>query len=404
MTASATPGPDPVAGALDLLGDALEGARSNERPDLLRRLDAARSTLAGTPHPAAVRDAAAVAQHALDSLEVDLRSRRAALADPDRANRVWAELGRTRQVQEEFRGRLGTWAQLLTEGFASVHSDVEFRLLTGMRAAAAESDQVVVDTDGRGGAEQLDAWVAQRVASEAAGIRALLHAGARRVAARLAEHLQLPADPVVPPVPELVLPDLRPSARPSLAPAPRRGAARLLTVGMPTYGGLMMGFILPRVLELALPQPLLLGLAALAAGAMGASAVAVERHQRREMRRNATRMTVRGAIDDASVALSKHVRDALRGIQQQVRDSTSAAAAERARGLDQRYRTVAAAAEAARDAGAAIRDIDADLAEIGRLRARARALVLPPARPAAGRPAVPPPVRLLAVVPERPAS
>jgi len=398
VTPPAIPGTDAVAGAGELLEQAVQGAQANQRPDLLRRLVAAREALGGSPRPAAVREAAGAALHALDSLEVDLRSRRATLADPDRANRLWAELGRSRQVGEEFRGRIGTWTQLLTEGFASVHSDVEFRLLTGMRAVAAESDQVVADTDGRDGAQQLDAWVAQRVASEAAAVRALLYAGARRVAARVAEHLQLPDVPVVPPLPELVLPDVRPSTRPSIAPAQRRGAARLLTVGMPTYGGLMMGFILPRILELPLTQPVLFGIAAVTASSMGGSALALERHQRREISRNVLRMTVRSAVDDASVAVSKHVRDALRDIQQHVRDSIAAAAEARSRRLEQRYQTAAAAAEAARNAVAAMADVDADLAELDRLRGCARALVLPPARPA------PPATRLLAVVQDRPAS
>lgn len=396
MTASATAGPDVVAGARALLDEAVEGARANERQDLLRRLTAARAALAGTPGPAAVREAAGAAMHAFESLEVDLRSRRTTLADPDRAGRLWAELARARKELEDLRGRVGTWGQLLGEGFAAVHSDVEFRLLTGMRATAAESDQVVVDTDRRGGADHLDAWVAQRVASEAAGIRAALHTGARRVATSVAEHLQLADVPPVPPVPEPVLPDLRPSSRPSPAAAQRRGLARLLTVGMPTYGGLMMGFILPRVLQLALPQPLLLALAVVTSCAMGGSALAVERHQRRELRRNAMRMTVRGAVDDASVALAKHVRDALRELQQQVRDSAAAAAGAQARRREQAYQTAAAAAEAARTT-AAIADIDVDLAELDRLRARARSLLLPPARPTSRAPH-------LAVVQDRPAS
>jgi hypothetical protein len=380
-----------VAGARELLDEALAGAHANARPDLVRRVTTARRALGRPdvpPVPADVREAVDVALHAFDSLEVDLRGRRAALTDPDRTARLWAELGRARQTVEDYRARANGWGQQLAEGFAAVQSDVEFRLLTGLRATAAESDRLVAD--GRGPAE-LDRWLRERVAAEAATMREQLAEGARRVADRVAGHLQLTAVPALPALPG-VAPEL-PSAAPPPAPAQRRGATRVLTIGMPTYGGLMMGLVLPRIVGLLLPLWLLASLAVLAAGTLGGAALAVDRQQHRDLHRNQARTAVRGAVDDASMALGKQLRDTLRDLQVRLRDDLAAAATDRARELDRTLSAATRAAEAARDPGPALAAIAADLGELDRLRTRARDLGLPPARPAA--------TRLLSVVPPR---
>jgi hypothetical protein len=104
-------------------------------------------------------------------------------------------------------------------------------------------------------------------------------------------------------------------------------------------------------------------------------------------------MAVRGAVDDASMALGKQLRDTLRDLQVRLRDELAAAATDRARELDRTLSAATRAAEAARDPAPALAAIAADLGELDRLRTRARDLGLPPARPAA--------TRLLSVVPPR---
>lgn len=71
-----TDGPQ-TARARELVDLVMQGAEVNERPDLIRRLTAARHALAG-----AVRAAAGQVLRALESVEIDLRSRRTMLTDP----------------------------------------------------------------------------------------------------------------------------------------------------------------------------------------------------------------------------------------------------------------------------------------------------------------------------------
>ncbi len=384
MTASSVPGPD-VTGARDLVDLALEGARMNERPDLLRRLTVVREALA-TPASSiqadAVRSAATAVLQALDSLVVDLHARRATLADPIRAGRLHAERDRARELLDQFQARASGWGQVLAEAFATVHSDLDFRMLTGIRAVLAEAEQVLATTDPARNSHQLDRWVDERLTAEVADIHQRLHDGARAVAVQLADHLQLPTVPPVlaPPVtpaPQLVaaLP-----VRTRTSAPPRRGAVRMLTVAMPTYGGIMMGLVFPQILNLALPGWLLVICSVVCAVTMGGAAVIVERQQQRESRRNQLRMTVQGKGDDCLLTLGKQVRDALRVLQQELREATGAAVTRYDDLLNSRYQAAAAAAGAADHAATALSGIDADLECIRQLRAQGRDLLLPPPR------------------------
>ncbi|MGR7027461.1 hypothetical protein [Geodermatophilus sp. URMC 62] len=389
MNAHPRPGPDTatsaaVATARDLVDLTLQGAEANARPDLVRRLTAARDALdaPASPRSDAVRDAAKAVLHALDTLEVDLRTRRATLADPSLAPRLRGERDRARDLLQQFQARASTWGQVLAEGFAAVSSDVDYGLLNGIRTVVAEAEEAIAGARSARSADRLDQWLTERLIAEAAAVQRLLRDGARAVAARLAAQLELPdALPVRAPsartAAELVagLP-----ARPPATTAPSRAAARLLTVGMPTYGGLLMGVVVPRFLGLALPAWVFLVCSVAGALTMGGAAWTVERHQQREARRTRVRATLRTRSDDWHLALGKQARDALRGLQQELRDATAAAVGRRAELLDHQYRAARAAADAAEQAGVAMGEIAADLDSIRQMRARARGVLLPTPR------------------------
>jgi hypothetical protein len=83
----------------------LEGAEANERPDLARRLSKAAGAITATAmRQADLAPLASLAVQSLQSLEIDLRTRRAALLDPARRARLVAEMrhaeARSRQYQE----------------------------------------------------------------------------------------------------------------------------------------------------------------------------------------------------------------------------------------------------------------------------------------------------------------
>jgi hypothetical protein len=368
-----------VAAAGDLIGLALEGAAANARPDLIRRLTAARDGLAGASSSSPpVRTAATTVLQSLESLEVDLRARRAILTDQSRTGRVYAERNHAHELLSRFQTRAGTWGQLFAESFADVSSDLEFRLLSGARTVVVDAERALTAPDGPKNAEDLDRWLDQRLTVETAAVHRLVHDGARTVARTLSDHLELPAAPPLPAPPVTTATELVAAlpVPPPVATAHRRGAIRMLTVVMPTYGGLMMGVILPRVIGLVLPGLMFLAISVAGALTMGGAALAVERQQQRETGRNQLRITVRTAADNWHHAAGKQARDALRAVQGDVRDAIATAAADRGERLTGQYAAAQAAAEASADAATALSSIAEDLQWIGELRRKARDLFL----------------------------
>jgi hypothetical protein len=382
---NATEGPGPgadIASARDLVALTLQGAEANERPDLISRLSAARHALVG-PSPksrqAAVRAAAGEAERALESLEIDLRCRRAMLSDPGRMVWLRAEQDRARDRLEDFQARSREWPMVLGEGCADIHSNLECHVLARVRGVLTEADEAIAALDPAKNRDRLDSWLCQRLAAEAGTTYTLLHNGARRVAAQLADQLDLPdppanaALPVTPP--DQLVADL-PGREPSTA-APSSLPVRMLTVVMPTYGGLMMALVLPQFAGLALPGWLIAVCAVLGALSMGGAAVMVERQRQLDRRRSEANAVVRATVEQFQLALIQQTRDALRVLQRDLRRATTAAVNKRTSDLTATLNTARTAAETAHRASAALSDIGDDLNSVNELRHRARSLLHP---------------------------
>jgi hypothetical protein len=363
----------------ELLDLCSKGATVHDRPDLVERLAGARWALE-SPVPArgAVRDAAAVVLRACDSLEVDLRAQRAQLRDPGRAPRLQAELADARARREAFESRAQTWSAVLGEGFAALGSDLEFEVRMSTRAVQAEADAAIVSGDpGRHGT-QLQSWLRARLVYEADRILGRLHDDARAVATRLAGQLGLAA----PDLPTPVLPGARLVAelRPHTPPVGggQSLAFRLLRVVMPGYGGIMMTFVLSRLLGLQLPVWVIAAVAVLGALATGGAALLGDRRRQLERRRSEARAMVRALLDDHQLVLGKQVRDTVRVLQSDLRTATSAVVSKHLRQLSERLDAAGAAAKGARRSADEIAGVEADLGSITTLRDRARALLDPP--------------------------
>jgi hypothetical protein len=179
MNAIEGPGPGAdIAGARDLVALTLQGAQANERPDLIRRLTAAGHALIGpTPQgrQGAVRAAAGEAQRALESLEIDLRSRQAMLSDPGRMVWLRAEHDRARDRLEGFQARSREWPLTLGEGFAAIHSTLEFHVLARVRGVLTATAEAIAAVDPAKNRDQLEGWLCRRLAVDAETTYTLLH-------------------------------------------------------------------------------------------------------------------------------------------------------------------------------------------------------------------------------------
>lgn len=370
-----------AAEAAELLDETLAGAEANDRADLIRRVRRARETLRSarnTEHEAAaIRAAGEETDRALASLGADLRYRRASLADPTRANRLRAELARTRAQSDHERALAREWPQLLADGFATLVSDAEFAVRTASRSVLAEAEAALVATDPRKDRARLDEQLRTRLVIEAARTREQARDTVAALAGRLDRHLELDAPLEVP-----ALPMITPTALVEALAPPTTSSdggrmpvpARMARIVMPSYAGIMMSLVLTRVFHVTMPLWILITGAVAAALALGGSAVAAERKRSLDRRRQEARARNRAMVDEFQIVLVKQLRDASRTAQTTLRRTAGAAVTAREKATTTRLEDVRRSVEELRETSRAIKAVDADLTSVADLRGRARRL------------------------------
>ncbi|HEX4362486.1 MAG TPA: hypothetical protein VH141_33455 [Pseudonocardia sp.] len=397
MTAVSGPGQEILGRAAELIEQTLTGAKANARPDLIRRLDRARRALdavggsdsgsveEATPETAeegtaerktrAVRLAAEEALRALDSLGVDLRSRRALLSDEDRVGGLTAELREAKAYADRCRQRSREWSHVLAHGFARLGSDVEFDVRTRIRGLAGELEIAAETGDPRRVRAELDTRLRGHLVAEAERTYAFLYAGVCRVAAEVATDLELPAPHRVPPL--LVIPPGRLVAQlpDRYRPAPGRPPlARLLGVLLPGYTGMVITLVLSRALGLQLSGWLIAAFALVGAVALSGAKASVERGRQLDRRRAELTKALRGTGEEFQLALLKQVRDALRTLQHDLRRATTHTVTHREQAIAEELDVLRTAADAVRRAPAELAAITKDLRTLDELHTHAREL------------------------------
>lgn len=376
MNAVPGPGMDITSRARELLDHALQGAKVNGRPDLIRRLDRARQTLDGAANSderrTAVRLVAEEVVRAVDSLRVDLRSRRAMLSDPARTARLRAELARVQSQAGQFKLASREWTHNLASGFARLSSDAEFDLRARMRDVVSDSELAISAGDPGKDRDQFDAELRARLVAEADLSYQRVHSGARAVASELAALLSLPAPHQVPalsvtPAQRLVaeLPDRH--RRSPKEPMP----ARLLKVMLPGYSGIVITLLLSRVLGPQLPGWLIAVCAVVGALALSGAKASGERKRQLDRRRADANKAMRSTADDFQLATAKQVRDSVRCLEQDLRRATTATVTRLGSAIGEELDSTRTAAEIAERAPAELATIGKDLDAVATLRSRA---------------------------------
>jgi hypothetical protein len=380
MTAAAGPGPtQAVTQAQELLDQVLQGAHANQRSGLIDRLHTARRNLnpSASPETAAraVQAAAEEALWALKSLEADLRARQTMLADPVRAARLRAELADVQARHEQFTKAAREWPYLLGDGFAAINSDIDYQLRARIRAIVDEAETAINKGDPKKNTEPLLTWVRDRLSTEADLACGRVRAGAAHTATTLANALNLPTPHRIPPLrvtPGAQLLNQQPTRAPASA-AREPISARLMTVLMPAYGGIMMTVIGPRIFGLAMPGWLIAIVAAAGALALGGAAASAERGRHRDRRRGEAVTALRASTDSYQLAVTKQLHDAARELQQDLRSATTTTVARLGQTLGAELDTVRSAADTTHRADA-LSDITSDLAALAALTRQAHAL------------------------------
>jgi hypothetical protein len=301
------------------------------------------------------------------------------LTDPSRTARLRAEHADVEVRYKRFTTASREWQHLLGDGFAVVNSDLDFQLRSRVRAVLSEVELAINSGDPKKNRDAFQAWLRHRLIFEAAIAYQGLHAGAHHVAVRLANLLDLPA-PVSFSTPRVTAPEQLVSELPAREPAPHQSPipARLLTIFMPAYGGIVMALVFSRYLGLVLPGWLIAVCAVVAALTLGGAAASGERSRQRERRQSYAVTAMRSTIDEYQIALIKQLRDGARGIQQDLRRITTDTVSQIRETLTAELDTTSAAANTAGRAHTELADIDDDLSTVADLRRRAEDLLNAP--------------------------
>ncbi|MDT7560047.1 MAG: hypothetical protein QOI68_4517 [Pseudonocardiales bacterium] len=371
---------DELSPAYELLEHTLAGARANDRPDLVRRLLAVQEELDALAdrdgEAKAVEIAAREALRALDSLEADLGSRRAMLADPAHAPRLRAELASIKARSEQLAATAGNWQPLLDRSAASGGANLEFHLRARLAAVLAEAEQTINRGDPGSGREQLNGWLRHQLVREADATYRLLHADVSGVAGQVAGQLGLRAVHRVP-APRVVAPDLLVDALPYRPPAATAvpGPARLLSVLIPGFAVLAAALVAVYLLGVTLPVWLLIAVGAVGALAVTGVAVSGERKRRLARRRADALGVVRSIVGEFGVALGRQAHNAVGGLHQELRRATAASVVARFAAVAEELDAIQGAAETAARGPAELAAISEDLDTLTDLRGRAARLL-----------------------------
>jgi hypothetical protein len=239
-----------------------------------------------------------------------------------------------------------------------------------MRDVQRQTDEAVDQYDPAEIWEEFEPWLYRKVAEEAAESFTSLARRADDLADRVAEHFREAVGEV--PVPVDI--DAPSSTLEGLAVDTQMEFKQegVISKGMTAmrggYGGVLMFGMLGSLAGLALVNPLTLGVGLI----MGRKTLRDEKERQLTVKRQQAKMTVRRYLDEVQFAVGKDLRDTLRDLQRQLRDTF----AGRAQELNRTATEAAMAASQAQNASGKEREqriaqVESELAKIGQLRARA---------------------------------
>jgi hypothetical protein len=349
--------------AADAELDALSGV-----PDLERWLDDVVLAQA-----ARLNERASLVELALcvDQLHQQFESERSALADPDGAVAMGAELAEQAAELQRLRESAARWQTMLADGVADLNADVDHDLRNRLRRVGREADDAIDAADPADIWEAFEPWLYARVADEVVGNFTLLTTRAAELVTGVAE---LFTDDLEAVVERLVAPVDADAAvgavevDASVRLTRMTTAQRAFTALRGSYGGVIMASFMAAYVgshAAARPAAALLGLL------MGKKAVKDEGDRQLAVRRNSAKLAQRRYTDEVSFVVGKYSRDHLRHLQRALRDHFNARAEE----FERTTRLALAQTRAAMEADRQTRerrlaDVTAELARITALVAR----------------------------------
>src|SRR5690606_27968821 len=149
---------------------------------------------------AATRRASAAASEVVavcNQLSAQFEAERAALADPEQAQQVVAELTAVKERVEALRSAAARWSTTLSDGVADLNSDIEHDLRARIRQVIQEADEAIEANDPADTWPQMETWLESRVAHELLANYTLLRDRATALSEEVAEHFRVASGEVL---------------------------------------------------------------------------------------------------------------------------------------------------------------------------------------------------------------
>jgi hypothetical protein len=317
-------------------------------------------------------DAATEVAAVCTQLEAQFEAERAALADPAAAQRVVDRLTAVRERVEALKAAAARWNVTLTDGVADLTSDIDHDLRGRIRGVIQEADDAIEETDPADTWSEMESWLESRVAHELLANYTLLRDRATVLSEEVGEHFRDASGEVLN---RLAVPNPTPllagaQVDHKIELSKMKLGKQAMVALKSAYGGALMFVMLGAMTGVTL-GPLGLGIGLV----MGRKGLREEKKRQRATRQNQAKNAVRRYCDEVSFVMGKHSRDTLRRIQRQLRDHYTGLAEELNRSNTE---ALTKASEALKRTQAErekrLRDIDAELARLRRLRQQAMAV------------------------------
>jgi hypothetical protein len=304
-----------------------------------------------------------------DQIIAQFETERAALADPQRAQRVVDDLNVTKARVDHLKSTAAKWSQTLSDGVADLSSDIDHDLRRRIRIVLQEADDSLDETDPADVWPQMESWLQSRVSYELLANYTMLRERADELSGEVGEHFRAASGQILE-----QLSVYNPTPLVSETPVEHKieldkmKAGKQAMVALKSaYGGVLMFTMLGAMTGIAL-GPLSLGIGLV----MGHKGLRDEKKRQLNQRRQQARNAVRRYCDEVSFVMGKDSRDTLRRIQRELRDHYSAIAESLGRSNTE---ALAAANEAVKRTQAEresrLRDLDAELGRLRQLKQRA---------------------------------
>jgi len=316
-----------------------------------------------------VRTAAYDVMGIAEQLRAQFETEKAALEDPSKAQDLVRQLEQSQARAERLQTAASRWQTTLSDGVIDLNSEADYDLRARIREIQRQTDESIDQYDPGDIWEEFEPWLYKKVAEESAECFTMLARRADELADRVGDHFREAVGEVLVPVdidaPTSTLDQLSVEAKMEFT---KEGmVSKGMTAMRGGYGGVLMFGMLGSLAGLALVNPLTLGVGLL----MGRKTLREEKERQLAVKRQQSKVTVRRYLDEVQFAVGKDLRDVLRDLQRQLRDTFSSRAQE----LNRTATEAAMAAGQAQKASGAeretrLKEVDMELGRIGQLRAR----------------------------------